>query len=210
MKRAAVLLSIVALLAAAPASKAGSTAKIGEWNLQTDELSANMLSGTFSAPHKVTLTRADGSVVVADRANGNYKQRQANLFGHVSMHDASGTFGLKSASGGASHGPATLTADALRLNDAARLYDANGNVHYEQGETTADAQRAHLNDATHDLELAGKVHVVQAGRTLDCETATYNTQSGAGEASTNVLMTFPGITPSFATPKPLKLPGTKP
>lgn len=210
MRRAAAALAILALIAAAPAPKTRTAAKIGEWNLQTDEVNANLLSGAFSAPHKVTLTRADGSVVVADRANGNYKQREANLFGHVSMHDASGTFGLRSASGGASHGPATLTADTLRLNDAARLYDARGNVHYEQGTTTADAQRAHLNDATHDLQLAGKVHVVQGDRILDCETATYNTQSGAGEADTNVLMTFPGITPTFATPKPLKLPGTKP
>lgn len=210
MKRAAAALSIVVLIAAAPPPKAAFNAKIGEWNLQTDEVNANMLSGSFSAPHKVTLTRADGSVVVADRANGNYKQRQANLFGHVSMHDASGTFGLKSAASGSSHGPATLTADTLRLDDNAKLYDASGNVHYEQGTTTADAQRAHLNDATHDLELAGKVHVVQGDRTLDCETASYNTQSGAGEANKNVLITFPGITPTFATPKPLKLPGTKP
>lgn len=210
MKRGACVLALVALIAAAPAQKPATGAKIGEWNLQTDQMSANLLSGAFSAPHKVTLTRADGSVVVADRANGNYKQRQANLFGHVSMHDASGTFGLRSAQAGQSHGPATLTADALRLDDSARLYDATGNVHYEQGDTSADAQKAHLNDATHQLDLAGKVHVVQGDRTLDCESATYNTQSGSGEADTNVFITFPGITPTFATPKPLKLPGTKP
>lgn len=210
MKRAAAMLFLVALIAAAPAPKAASSAKIGEWNLQTDQLNANLFSGAFSAPHKVTLTRADGSIVVADRANGNYKQRQANLFGHVSMHDASGTFGLKSAQSGQSHGPATLTADTLRLDDGARLYDASGNVHYAQGDTSADSQKAHLNDATHQLDLTGKVHVVQGDRTLDCESATYNTQSGSGEADTNVLITFPGITPTFATPKPLKIPGTKP
>lgn len=206
MRPVAAVLAVAALIAAAPASQPHAAAKIGEWNLKTDELSANLASGAFDAPHHVTLTRADGSIIVADRANGNYKQRQANLFGHVSVHDASGTFGLKSAEGAQSRGPATLTSDELRLDDGAHLYDANGNVHYEQGDTNVDAQQAHLNDATHQLDLAGKVHVVQADRTLDAETATYNTVSGIGEADKNVLMTFPGVTPTIATPKPLKVP----
>lgn len=205
MKRVLPLIAIAALVAAAPAPKPSASAKIGEWNLKTDQLSANLASGGFDAPHHVTLTRSDGSVIVADRATGNYKQRQANLFGHVSVHDASGTFGLKSA-GEQPRGPATLTSDELHVDDSAHLYDASGSVHYEQGDTTADAQKAHLNDVTHQLDLSGKVHTVQADRTLDADTVTYNTLTGAGEANANVLMTFPGITPSFATPKPLKIP----
>lgn len=206
MKLAIALFVMAALVAAAPAPKGGATAKIGEWNLQTDQMSANLFSGAFDAPHHVTLTRADGSIIVADRANGNYKKRQATLLGHVSVHDASGTFGLQSAQSEQSHGPATLTSDQLALDDAAHLYDAKGNVHYEQGQTTVDAQTAHLNDATHELDLSGKVHVVQADRTVDADSAIYNTLSGDGEANTNVLITFPGFTPSFATPKPLKVP----
>lgn len=207
MKRFASVLAIGLLVAAAPAPNPGTTAKIGEWNLKTDQLTANLASGAFDAPHHVTLTRADGSIIVADKANGNYKLRQAYLFGHVSVHDASGTFGLKSAQGAQSRGPATLTSDELRVDDGVQLYDANGNVHYEQGDTNVDAQKAHLNDATHELDLTGKVHVVQADRTLDAETAIYNTVTGAGEADNNVLITFPGVTPSFATPKPVKIPG---
>jgi lipopolysaccharide assembly outer membrane protein LptD (OstA) len=206
MKRVAAVVAIAALVAAAPPSKTGPNAKIGEWNLKTDQMNANLLNGAFDAPHHVTLTRADGSVIVADRASGNYKKRQANLFGHVSVHDASGTFGLKSAESEQSHQPATLTSDELHLDDGAHLYDAKGNVHYEQGTTNVDAQTAHLNDATHELDLNGKVHVVQADRTLDADSATYNTVSGAGEARSNVLITFPGVTPTFATPKPLKVP----
>jgi lipopolysaccharide assembly outer membrane protein LptD (OstA) len=205
MKRLAPVLAIAALIAAAPPQSAPN-AKIGEWNLKTDQMSANLLSGAFEAPHHVTLTRADGSVIVADRANGNYKKRQANLFGHVSVHDASGTFGLKSAQNEQTHAPATLTSDELSLDDASHLYDAKGHVHYEQGQTTADSQTAHLNDATHELDLTGKVHIVQTDRTLDADSATYNTVSGTGEADFNVLMTFPGVTPTFATPKPLKVP----
>lgn len=205
MRRVLPLLAIGLLVAAAPPPPPGTNAKIGEWNLKTDQLSANLSRGSFDAPHHVTLTRSDGSIIVADRANGNYKLRQANLFGHVSVHDASGTFGLQSA-GQAPRGPATLTADELHLDDTSHLYDANGKVHYEQGDTNVDSQKAHLNDATHQLDLTGKVHVVQADRTLDAESATYNTLTGAGEADSNVLITFPGITPSFATPKPVKIP----
>lgn len=212
----AALTLIVALLAAAPpkpspkpspASAPGASAKIGQWNLVTDQLHANLATGAFSAPDHVTMTRADGSVIQADRASGNYKQHQAKLIGNVSVHDASGTFGLKSAQGtqAGSRGPATLTADELQLDDTTQLYDATGSVHYVQGDTTADAQTAHLNDATHVLDLAGRVHVVQGDRTLDADHATYNTQSGQGEAENNVTVTFPGITPSIATPKPIKI-----
>lgn len=203
MKRALMLIAVFALTAAA----ANTQAKVGQWNMKTAQLNANLLTGAFSAPGHVTMTRQDGSVVQADRATGNYKQKQAALYGHVSVHDASGTFGLKSAQQSSSRGPATLTADQLQLNDTTHIYDATGSVHYEQGDTTADAQTAHLNDTTHELQLTGKVHVVQGDRTLDAQTVTYNTRSGAGTAENSVTMTFPGITPSIATPKPITIKG---
>ena len=207
---------IAALIGAAPPKHAPPThapaasATPQPWTLVTDQIHANLRTGTFSAPDHVTMTRADGSTIVADRASGNYKRQQAALFGHVTIHDASGTFGLSSAQGtqASSRGPATLTSDELRLDDKARLYDAFGNVHFEQGDTKADSQTAHLDDGTHVLNLTGKVHVVQADRTIDAAQATYNTQTGFGEADNNVLITFPGITPSIATPKPIKIPGS--
>lgn len=215
MKRALVLAAAVALTAAAatPAKKnaappsQGTAASVGQWHMKTDQLSANLQNGQFSAPHHVLLTREDGSTVEADRATGNYRRKQATLYGHVTVHDASGSFGLSSAQQSQPHAPATLTADEVRLDDIAHLYDATGNVHYEQGQTTADAQNAHLNDATHQLALSGKVHIVQADRTLDAENATYNTASGIGEANNNVTITFPGVTPSIATPKPIIIKG---
>lgn len=215
MRFLAAVIAIVALVAAAPSKpraphapvSAQASTKIGEWNLVTDQLTANVLTGEFNAPHHVTMTRADGSKVTADRANGNYKQHRAVLSGNVNVHDVSGTFGLRSAQGtqAQSRGPATLTTDELRLDDGTHLYDATGNVHYLQGNTEANSQSAHLNDATHVLNLAGKVHVVQGDRTLEADTATYNTQSGDGEADNNVTVTFPGVTPSIATPKPIKI-----
>ncbi|HKU67984.1 MAG TPA: LptA/OstA family protein [Candidatus Baltobacteraceae bacterium] len=209
----AALGALVALLAAAPkpqpSTAPNASAKVGAWNLVTDQLHANLATGQFSAPDHVTMTRADGSVIQADRATGNYKAQKASLFGNVSVHDASGTFGLRSAQGtqASSRGPATLTADEILLDDKARLYDAKGKVHYAQGDTNVDAQTAHLNDLTHVIDLAGKVHVVQADRTLDADTATYNTQTGSGTADKNVIVTFQGVTPSIATPKPITIKG---
>ena len=181
---------------------------IGGWTIQTTETDVNLASGAFALPHPLTMTREDGSIVTADRAIGNYKKKRAVLYGHVSVHDANGTFGLQSAQA-AHHEPATLTADTLKLDDATHLYDANGNVHYVQGQTSADAETAHLNDVTHRLDLSGKVHVVQGERTLDAQTATYNIATGDGEADGNAMLTFPGATPSIATPKPIILRGPK-
>jgi lipopolysaccharide assembly outer membrane protein LptD (OstA) len=215
MRAFAAVTIVLALLAAAPTKPKPKpqqpAAKIGEWNLVTDQMSANLKTGQFSAPDHVTMTRTDGSVIKADRATGNYKQHQAQLYGNVSVHDASGTFGLKSAQGtqAQSRGPATLTSDELKVDDTSHLYDAIGNVHFTQEDTDVTADLAHLNDTTHVLDLTGKVHVVQGNRTLDSDHATYNTQTGEGEADNNVTVTFPGITPSIATPKPLKIKGPK-
>ncbi len=200
-----------ALASAAPkkaSPPAKSSAAVGAWTLTTTEVEANLKTGAFKAPKHVTMTRADGSIVQADRATGNYRKKQAVLSGNVSVHDASGTFGLKSAAA-VRRDAATLTADTVTVNDVTHLYDADGSVHYVQGQTTVDAQKAHLNDITHRLDLSGKVHVVQGERTLDADTATYNTISGDGEADGNAMMVFPGITPSIATPKPIILRGPK-
>lgn len=212
MKRQAAALLLIAAACgsfaiAAPkkSAPAKSSAAVGGWTLKTDEMEANLKTGDFKAPHHVTMTREDGSVVDADHAQGNFKKKRATLDGNVSVRDASGTFGLKSAQG-VKHDPATLTADKVALDDAAHVYDAQGSVHYVQGQTTVDAQRAHLNDVTHRLDLSGKVHVVQGQRTLDSDTATYNTVSGEGEADGNAMMIFPGFVPSIATPKPIVLP----
>ena len=206
-----VLAAALALVAAAPKAvpspSPSPAAQPPEWNLKTAQMNANMATGEFSAPGHVVLTRADGSTVDADRAAGNYKAHQANLYGHVVVHDQSGGFGLRSGSAAQGHGPATLTADELKLDDSAHTYDASGSVHYEQGDTTVDADTAHLNDVSHQLDLNGKVHVVQGDRTLDSDHATYNTQSGLGSAEKDVTVTMPGPSPSIATPKPLKLPG---
>lgn len=199
---AAVSALVFATLCAANAAQPKMTATVGAWTLTSDEIDLKTAGGDFSVPHPLTMTRTDGSTVQADRAMGNWKKKTATLYGHVSVHDVSGTFGLKNSTGG-SRGPATLTTDQLQLDDIARVYDAQGHVHYAQGETTVDAQRAHLNDITHRLDLSGGVHAVQGERTLESETATYNTITGEGEADGNATLIFPGAAPTLATPKPI-------
>lgn len=180
---------------------------VGVWTVEADEMSANMTTGQFSVPHKLLMTRSDGSTVQGDRAVGNFKKKRIALYGDVQVHDVSGSFGLQSASADQNRGPATLTSDDLLIDDRTRLYDARGNVHYEQGETIATSDLAHLNDKTHELTLTGHVHAVQGERSLDSQMAVYNTLTGQGTAQNDVRMEFPGITPEIATPKPITIKG---
>jgi lipopolysaccharide assembly outer membrane protein LptD (OstA) len=203
--------SLCLLAVAPPPPGAKATARIGEWSLQTDELIANLQTGDFSAPHHVFATRSDGSTIDADRGTGNYKKRLFNLYGNVTIHDQSGTFGgLSSAQQNASRGPSTLASDELHVDGSTKIYTAAGNVQYVQGATTADADGARLNDRLHQLDLDGHVHVVQDQRTLDAAHATYDTLSDDGVASGDVKMVFPGmIHASIATPKPIVIKNPK-
>lgn len=186
------------------------SASVGPWNLLADNVDANLQTGEFSVPGHLRLNRADGSTVEADRAVGNYKRKQAHLYGHVVMHDASGTLGGLSSARNASHEAATLQSDDLAIDGISKVYVATGSVHYAQGPSTADADSANLNDKTHRLNLTGNVHIVRADRTLDAQRAVYDTVSGDGEADGKVRMVFPSsIHPSLATPKPIVIKNPK-
>jgi lipopolysaccharide assembly outer membrane protein LptD (OstA) len=211
MRRALVIVLMLATLAAAakPPRPGGGGVRVGLWDVKTDRMSANLMTGQFAAPDHVTMTRSDGSTVDGDRAVGNFKLKRISLYGNVVIHDQSGSFGLQSGTAAQGKGPATLTADELAVDDLTRLYDARGNVHYEQADTRVDSQTAHLNDKTHRLELSGNVHIVQGDRTLYADRAAYNTKTGDGEADDNVRMEFPGVTPEIATPKPITVKAPK-
>lgn len=205
---AVVLIGAVPSPSPSPAVSPSAAAKIGPWSMVTDRLNADLQTGAFSAPDRVEMTRADGSTVTADRAEGNYKQRVVNLYGDVVMHDQSGTLGMQSAHTN-EQGPADLTADQLHFDDLKRIYDAAGNVHYTQGDRRMVADHAHLDDLTHELTLDGHVHVLDGTRTLDASHAVYNTVSGLGKAVGDVTMEFPGAKISIATPKPINIKGPK-
>ena len=205
--RAAVLMAALALCAAKPAPP---PAPAVPWSFLADDVIANVKTGDFSVPGHLQMMRADGSTVEADRAVGNYKRKRAHFYGHVTMHDASGTLGGLSSARNASHVAATLQSDELAIDGIRKLYAATGSVHYVQGPSTADADAAKLNDKTHRLNLNGNVHIVRADRTLDAASAIYNTVTGDGEAVGKVRMVFPsGVHPSLATPKPIVIKNPK-
>jgi prepilin-type processing-associated H-X9-DG protein len=177
------------------------------WTVHYTVADFDSVSGDFSIPNHVLITRSSGDVS-GDRASGNGKHRIVNLYGHVIVHDLQSTFGVQSAAQTASRGPATLTTDQLAADDIAKTYIATGNVHYTQADTVADADQGQLDDRSNMLHLDGHAHVVQGARTLQADHLAYNTVSGVAHAesapSHGVIMIFPsGITRSVATPKPI-------
>lgn len=212
-------LPIVALLAVALAAAPAPTPMpstfhdsfaVGVWTVHTQSLDFNERTGDFSVPSKLEMTR-EGGDVEADRANGNYKSEIVTLYGDVTMHDLSGNFaGMGSGSIEHPSGPATLTADQVRVDGRARVYNATGHVHYVQSSTTVDADRGTLNDASHMLFLTGNARVAQGLRNVVADRIAYDTLTGLAHAEGNVTMQFPNESqPHLATPRPIKIPGLR-
>lgn len=219
MRRAFALLSAIVLLGVAgtPHAKlAGARAKAppaakNSWSLDAADVVAHMQTGDFTVPGHVHMVRTDGSTADADRAEGNFKKRTTQLYGHVIVDDTSGTFGGVTATASKSpRGPAKLTCDVLHVNEKSKTYIADGNVHYAQNDSTADAQRAVLNDRAHRLVLNGGVHLVRVDRTMDAQDVTYDTRTGDVVAQTGVRLSFPsGAHPAIATPRPIVIKNPK-
>ncbi len=191
-----------------PAANGQASFDLGVWTVHASSIDANFKNGDFSTPAKVVMTRVGGDVS-ADRANGNYKKQVLFLNGHVVMHDSQGN-GASSLAGGAQphpSSPSTLTADQAQIDGAAKVYKANGNVHYVQADTVVDANTGTLNDAAHTLLLEGAVHIVQGTRSMAASRVLYNTVSGTAHAEGDVTMQFPGeMHRGLATPRPLHMP----
>lgn len=214
MKKSVVaLLAAAVTIAAAAPSPSPSTSPlpsfaVGIWTVHTASLDFNEKTGDFSVPNKMTMTRVGGDIE-ADRASGNYKTQIVTLYGNVTMHDLSGNFaGMAAGSVAQPRGPATLTADQVRVDGKARVYTATGHVHYVQADTVVDADRGMLNDMSHMLFLSGNARVAQGTRNVVADRIAFNTVTGAAHAEGNVTMQFPSEgTPHLATPKPIRIPG---
>jgi lipopolysaccharide assembly outer membrane protein LptD (OstA) len=210
MKHALLVLTAAALIAAAPkpspSAANGTQFSVGVWTVHMTSVDVNFKNGDFSTPNKVTMNR-EGGDITGDRANGNYKTKNATIYGHVVMHDSQGNFaGLSSTSASSSRGPSTLTADQVNIDGTAKIYTATGNVHYVQADTTVDSAKGVLNDASHTLDLQGNVHIVQGDRNMQAEHVVYDTITGKAHAEGNVVMQFPSqVNPHFATPKPITI-----
>lgn len=210
------LLAALCCIAATPAPKAPGakptvqasappTAVFGVWTVHAADVQGNFQTGEYTIPSKVSFSRTGGDVT-GDRASGNSKRKTMTLVGNVVVHDTQGAF--DSVGGGSRNkAPSTLTSDQLSIDDSAKTYTATGHVHYVQGDTTSDSDRGSLNDATHVLTLDGNVHIKHGDREVSSDHFTYNTVTGDINATSNVIMVFPGGPgPTIATPRPLHNP----
>jgi len=157
------LLSLAGLLltvfsfAGATARAALPSLSFGDWQVYGSQLFIDF-SGNFRTPSHVTVTRP-GTVVDADSAFGNFRNRNATLTGHVVMHDNNGIMQSFAAGAAPSRAPSTLTCDELQI--AAGTYIATGSVHFSQGSGSVSADRAILHGDTRQLELHGHVHLIE-------------------------------------------------
>jgi len=142
-----------------PAPAGGAGFSFADWQVHTAQFDANWQSGNFNAPVRIVLTRP-GSDIQADRANGNWKDHQATLTGHVVLHDNNGVL-TNFAGQPNAHAPAMLTCDNLAIDGKTKTYVATGNVYFTQGASTVRSDRAIMNGLTHDIHLFGNVQLTQ-------------------------------------------------
>jgi lipopolysaccharide export system protein LptA len=93
------------------------------------------------------------------------------------VHDSGGAPEAKGASEYSSSGPSTITCDQLTLDSKTKTYDAQGNVHFTQGNRTATAQRGVLNQTAHSLHLEGNVVLTEGGSSMKADVVDYNLQT---------------------------------
>jgi lipopolysaccharide export system protein LptA len=172
---AAVLIAAVAAdPAAAPSPAAGSGLVMYGYQIETVQTNWNLNNGDFTMPKEVRVTRP-GSDARGDRAKGNTKLGTATLIGNVVIHDDGGAPEAKDAgAGGEYNGPSTITCDQLTLDSKNKSYDAQGNVHFSQGNRTATAARGVLNQLAHTLHLEGNVVLTEGGSSMKADVVDYN------------------------------------
>jgi lipopolysaccharide export system protein LptA len=168
--------TLVAAVAAAP-SLPGSGMEMNGYQIITDQTNWNLNTGDFTMPKEVKVTRP-GSDARGDHARGNTKLGTATLIGNVIIHDDGGAPEAKDAGPEYnSNGPSTITCDQLTLDSKSKSYDAQGNVHFTQGNRTATAQRGVLNQLAHTLHLEGDVVLTESGSSMKAAVVDYNLQT---------------------------------
>jgi len=168
--------AFVAVLGAA-AVAADSGMEMNGYQIITDQTNWNLNTGDFTMPKEVKVTRP-GSDARGDHAKGNTKLGTATLVGNVLIHDDGGAPEAKDAGPEyAGSGPSTITCDQLTLDSKNKSYDAQGNVHFTQGNRTATAQRGVLNQLAHTLHLEGNVVLTEGASSMKAAVVDYNLQT---------------------------------
>jgi lipopolysaccharide export system protein LptA len=165
--------TLIGAIAAAPDGP-GSGMVMNGYQIITNQTNWNLNTGDFVMPQEVKVTRP-GSDARGDHAKGNTKLGTATLIGNVTIHDSGGAPEAKDAgSEYTSNGPSTITCDQLTLDSKNKSYDAQGNVHFTQGQRTATAQRGVLNQLAHTLHLEGNVVLTEGGSSMEANVVDYN------------------------------------
>jgi lipopolysaccharide export system protein LptA len=170
--------TLVAATAAVPAATSTSSGmEMNGYQIVTDQTNWNLNTGDFTMPKEVKVMRP-GSDARGDRARGNTKLGTATLIGNVVIHDSGGApEGKEAGNEYSSNGPSTITCDQLTLDSKSKSYDAQGNVHFTQGNRTAVAQRGVLNQLAHTLHLEGNVVLTEGGSSMRADVVDYNLQT---------------------------------
>ena len=210
--------TLVAAVAAAPdsgsppaTSPIATGLEMNGYQIITDQTNWNLNSGDFVMPKEVKVTRP-GSDARGDHAKGNTKLGTATLIGSVVIHDDGGAPEAKDAGGEYNkNGPSTITCDALTLDSKSKSYDAQGNVHFTQGQRTATAQRGVLNQVSHTLHLEGNVVLTEAGSSMKADVVDYNlqTQDVVASGAPMIIRQPVGGAPAPAAPAPSGSPKAK-
>jgi lipopolysaccharide export system protein LptA len=200
-----------ALLAVSPspAPTGNGTTTINGYRVETSTTDWNANTGEFTMPNEVRVNRT-GSDARGDKAHGNSRSGTFVLEGNVVMHDTGNAPEGREA-GGDYNGPATITCDLLTIDSKAKVYDAQGNVHFVQGARTGVARHATLNQTTHVLHLDGDVLLVDGQTSFRAEIVDYNLQTKDVKSSGAPIVirepvqnASPGAPPS---PRPTRRPG---
>src|SRR5665213_1949812 len=178
------------------------------YKLETDDISRKA-NGDFTMPHKVTFSRP-GSDGTADRAEGNDKRSTITLIGNVVIHDNGNAPEADSNDDYAKGGPSTLTCDRLDVDSKAKIYNAIGHVHFEQGARKADAERGVLNRGTGMLHLQGNVKTSEGGSSMRADEMDYNLTTKHMESTGKpILIKQPVPTPAPGSASPTPAPKKK-
>jgi lipopolysaccharide export system protein LptA len=178
------------------------------YKLETDDISRKA-NGDFTMPHKVTFSRP-GSDGTADRAEGNDKRSTITLIGNVVIHDNGNAPEADSNDEYAKGGPSTLTCDRLDVDSKAKIYNAIGHVHFEQGARKADAERGVLNRGTGMLHLQGNVKTSEGASSMRADEMDYNLTTKHMESTGKpILIKQPVPTPAPGSASPTPAPKKK-
>ena len=168
------------------------------YQIVTDQTNWNLNSGDFVMPKEVKVIRP-GSDARGDHAKGNTKLGTATLIGNVVIHDDGGAPEAKEV-GQDYNGPSTITCDNLTLDSKNKAYDAQGNVHFTQGQRTATAERGVLNQVAHTLHLEGSVQLTEGGSSMKANVVDYNLQTRDVVASGAPMIIRQPIPPQAPAP----------